>query len=225
MTKIAAQSEPKPEPTVFLDEKLRTTWDRYGRLIYAAIALGALAIIAKGALDYLAYQKELAVQREFAAATTPDAFRQFANDHRGHPLAALVELKFADESYLNWKFAEATTEYSKAIADLPAGPFQERARLGLGMSQFRDGKAADADATLKQILNDDTQLKALRCEAGYDLADIAASNGRVDDVQKLAERLMQIDPTSPFAERAFALRSENPASPVSPAAIAAPASH
>ncbi|HEY5079279.1 MAG TPA: hypothetical protein VII43_05510 [Opitutaceae bacterium] len=225
MTKIAAQSDPQPEQTVFLDEKLRTAWERYGRLIYAVIGLGAVAIVAKGAINYLADQKELAVQRDFAAATTPDAFRQFAIDHRGHPLAALVELKFADESYLNWKFAEATTGYSKAISDLPAGPFQDRARLGLAMSQFRDGKASDAEATLRQILNDDTQLKALRCEAGYDLADIAASTGRVDDVQKLAERLMQIDPTSPFAERAFALRSENPASAPSSAAIAAPASH
>ena len=225
MTKIAAQSESQPEPTVFLDEKLRTTWERHGRTIYAVIALLAVAIIAKGTMDYLAGQKELAVQRDFAAAKTPDAFKQFAIDHQGHPLAALVELKTADESYLSWKFADATTGYTKAIADLPAGPFQERARLGLGMSLYRDGKTAEAEATLKVILNDDSQLKALRCEAGYDLADIAASAGRVDDVQKLAERLMQIEPTSPFAERAFGLRSEIPAGASSSAAIAAPVSH
>jgi hypothetical protein len=92
------------------------------------------------------------------------------------------------------------------------------------MSQVRDGKSAEAEASLRQILNDESQLKTLRCEAGYDLADIAASTGRLDEVQKLAERLMQIDPTSPFSERAFALRSESGA-PATGTAIAAPATH
>jgi hypothetical protein len=224
MTKIAAPSDPKPEETVFLDEKLRMAWERYGSLIYVLCGLGIAVIIAKEGLNYLSAQKEIAVQKDFAAATTPDAYKQFVTEHRGHPLAALVELKFADESYLNWKFGEAATEYSKAIADLPPGPFQDRARLGLAISQGRDGKAADAEAGLRLILNDDSQLKSLRCEAGYDLADFAASKGRFDEVQKLAERLMQIDPTSPFEERAFALRSENPA-PAASTAIAVPASH
>jgi tetratricopeptide (TPR) repeat protein len=225
MPNIAAPSDPKPEETVFLDVKLRMAWERYGNLVYVLCGLGAAAILAREGLKYLADQKELEVEKEYAAATTPEAYKQFAADHRGHPLTALVELKFADESYQNWKFADATAGYGKAIVDLPPGPFQDRARLGLALSQARDGKLGDAEATLRQILNDDSQLKSLRCEAGYDLADIAASSGRAEDVQKLAERLMQIDPTSPYAERAFALRSELPAQAPSAPAIAVPGSH
>jgi thioredoxin-like negative regulator of GroEL len=178
-------------------------------------------------LNYLAAQKELGIEKEYAEATSPDAYRQFVAEHRGHPLAALVELKFADEDFQSAKYAEATTAYSKAVADLPAGPFLARAKLGLAMSQARDGKTGDADAGLRQILNDDNQLKSVRCEAGYDLAELAVSSGRGGDVQKLAERLMQIDPSSPFAERAFALRSEFPAPAPAPSApaIAVPARH
>jgi hypothetical protein len=223
MPKIVAPSDPKPEETVFLDVKLRMAWERYGGVILVLCCLGAAAILAKGGLNYLAEQKELGIEKEYADATTPDAYRQFVADHRGHPLAALVELKFADEAFLTAKFSEATSDYTKAVADLPAGPFQARARLGLAMSQARDGKAGEAEAGFRQILDDDSQLKSVRCEAGYALAELAVSSGRGGDVQKLAERLMQIDPTSPFAERAFALRSEVSAPAPSAPAIAVPA--
>jgi hypothetical protein len=42
--------------------------------------------------------------------------------------------------------------------------------------------------------------------------------GRTAEVEKLAEQLMQIDPSNPFAERAFALRAEMPAPAPAPAA-------
>jgi len=84
---------------------------------------------------------------------------------------------------------------------------------------------SDAETGLRQLLNDTNQLKAVRCEAGFHLAGLAAAAGRAAEVQKLAEQLMQIDPTSPFAERTFALRSEMPgpaASSASAATIAVP---
>jgi hypothetical protein len=223
MTKIAAPSDPQPAQTVLLDEKLRIAWERYGAVIYVICGLGAAAILAKGGLNYLAAQKELGVQKDYAAITTPDGDKQFIAEHRGHPLAALVEMKIADEAYMTGKFPEAVTDYEKAVIDLPAGPFKSRARLGQAMAQEQSGKTSDAEGNLRLILNDENELKSVRCEAGYDLAEIAVSSGRGAEVEKLAERLMQIDPTSPFAERAFALRSEISGPGASAPAIAVPA--
>jgi hypothetical protein len=127
----------------------------------------------------------------------------------GPPLAGLAELTVADDAYPR-HYADAASGYDKAVADLPAGPFQSRAKLGLAMAQALSGKTSDAEAALRQIVDDPNQLKAIRCEAGYHLAGLAVAAGRTAEVQKLAEQLMQIDPTSPFAERTFALRSELP---------------
>ena len=74
-------------------------------------------------------------------------------------------------------FADAVAGYERAIADLPAGPFQARARLGLAMAQAQSGRTADAEAGLRQILNDTSQLKAIRCEAGYHLAEARRRRG------------------------------------------------
>jgi predicted negative regulator of RcsB-dependent stress response len=218
MTNTEAASDKKPaEAPVFLEDRLKQAWERYATAVYVLCGLVIAGMLAKGGLDYLNVQKELEIQKEYAACATPEAFKAFAAEHRSHPLGAMVELKLADEAFLGGKFAEAVTNYEKAVADLPAGPFQSRAKLGLAASLVRSGKAAEAEASLRKILNDAAEYKALRCEAGYDLAELAVSGGHPGDVQNLATQLMQIDPTSPFAERAFALRSE-----LGPGAGAAP---
>jgi len=224
MTTPEAASEKKPAVGhVFLEEKLKHVWDNYGTAIYVLCGMVIAGMLAKGGLDYLKAQKEIEIQRDYTACTTTEGFKAFAAGHRNHPLGALVELKLADEAFIKGSFAEATTNYEKAVADLPAGPFQSRAKLGLAASQARAGKAADAEASLRRILNDADEFKAVRCEAGYDLAELALAAGRPADVQNLATQLMQIDPTSPFAERAFALRSELGAAATSAPAVAAPA--
>jgi len=223
MTKTQAASDNKPaEAPVLLEDRLKQAWERYANAIYVLCGLVIAGLIAKGGLDYLNAQKELEIEKEYAACTTTDAFKAFAAGHRSHPLGALVELKLADEAFITGKFAEAVTNYEKAVGDLPAGPFQSRAKLGLAMSEVRSGRSADAEAGLRKVLNDAAEYKAVRCEAGYDLAEIAVAAGRPNEVQNLATQLMQIDPTSPFAERAFALRSELGPSAGSAPAIAVP---
>lgn len=192
------------------EETLRQAWNRYGNTIYLVCGAIALGILAKGGWDYLNKQKELGIQNEYAQCVTIESYRSFASNHPGHPLAGAAEVVIADISYSAGKFGDAVTAYSEAASDLPAGPVQARARLGLAMSLAQTGKATEAETDLRQLLNDATALNSARCEAGYHLAALAVASGRPGDVQKLAEQVMQIDPESPFAERTFALRSSIP---------------
>ncbi len=212
MTKPDLQTQTAPAPVhVPLDEQLRQAWERYGNVIYVVCALIALSIIAKGTWDYLAHQKEVAIERDYAASQSPESLKTFAAAHRGHSLAGLAELRLADDSYAAGKYDAARASYQDAISDLPSGPFLAHAKIGLAVSQALSGKPGEGEAALRQLLNDTTQLKAVRCEAGFHLASIAAQAGRAAEVQTLAEQLMTIDPTSPYSERAFAIRGEMPA--------------
>jgi|CZKI01.1.fsa_nt_gi hypothetical protein len=218
MPTFPAPSDPKAaEPQVSFEENLRQAWLRYGNLIYALCALVAVGILSKGGWDYLVAQKELGIRHDFAECKTPEAFRAFATKHPGHPLAAAADLRVADEAYAAGRYADATAAYDKAVAELPAGAFQARAKIGLAMAQAQSGRATDAETGLRQLLGDSNQLKAVRCEAGYHLAGLAVAAGRAGEVQSLAEQLMQIDPTSPFAERTFAMRAEMPEPAAAPA--------
>ena len=72
-------------------------------------------------------------------------------------------------------------------------------------------------AALRELSGDLHQFKAVRAEATYQLASLAASAGRADEVQKLSVQVMQIDPNSSWAQRAFALQARVPAASAAPA--------
>jgi len=223
MTMPATPTDTKPAPSApNHEETLRQAWERYGSFIYITCGVIALGILAKGGWDYLNVQKEIGIQNEYSQCVSLDSYRSFAANHPGHPLAGAAEVIVADGSYATGKFADAVTSYTSAIADLPAGPVQARAKLGLAMSLVLSGKTADAESSLRQLLNDTTLLNQVRCEAGFHLASLAAAAGRTADVQKFAEQVMQIDATSPFAERAFSLRSSVNAQVGLPGAVAVP---
>jgi Tetratricopeptide repeat-like domain len=188
------------------EERLRNAWSSYGSLVYIACAVVAVGILAKGGWDYLNTQKEVGIKKDFAECLTPDAYRTFINNHPGHVLTGVAELIIANDAYSGGKFSDAAAGYGSAVADLPAGPAQANARIGLAMALAQTGKTGEAESSLRLIMNDPVLLKTTRTEAGYHLAELSLADGRGADVQKIAEQLMQIDPSSPFSERAFTLR-------------------
>jgi hypothetical protein len=211
MTTPATPSAPKQAETPLSpEESLKQAWGRYGSFIYLLFGAVAIGILGKGGWDYLNAQKELGIQKEYSLCVSTDSFRAFAANHPGHPLTGAAELTVADYSYAAGKFAEALGAYTSAVADLPSGPIQARARLGMAMSLALTGKASEAESDLRKLMNDTSVLKTLRCEAGYHLAMLAIGAGRGGEVQGIAEQLLKIDPESPFAERAFTLRPPVP---------------
>jgi tetratricopeptide (TPR) repeat protein len=191
--------------------------------VYVACAIVLLGIVGKGGWDYLADEKEAAVGNDYAASTTPDQLRTFAAEHSVSPLAGAADLQLADQAYAAGKAAEAADDYQKALAALPPGPFVARAHLGLAMAQVQAGRTSEGESGLRQLVNDPTQLKAVRAEATYQLASLAAAAGRPDEVRKLSEQIMQLDPSSPWTQRAFGLQARltAPAAPASPAPMVA----
>jgi hypothetical protein len=219
MTTPATPSDPQsaelpPSPEV----NLQRAWDRYGTLLYIVLAVVAAAILAKGGWDYLNVQKELGIKQDFAAATTPDAMKTFVANHPGHILTGVAELAVGNNSYSTGRFTDALAAYNSAVSDLPAGPFQANARMGAAMALLQSGKSGEAEASLHALMNDSSLLKTTRCEAGYHLAVIAIAAGRTEDYQKVADQVMALDPSNPFAEHTFQLKP--PTSPIAvPGAI------
>jgi hypothetical protein len=204
------------------EQRLRQAWERYGGLVYFACALVALAILAKGGWEYLNVQKELGIQKEYSECVTPDSYLSFAAKHPGHPLAGVAEETVADNSFANGNYPDALKSYSLAVNDLPDGPVKGHARLGQAMSLDLTGKTAESEADFRQIMNDTTQLKTIRCEAGYHLAQVVLAAGRGADVPKITEELMKIDASSPFSERAFMLRPPGAPAAAAPGALTVP---
>lgn len=213
------------ENSLTFGDKLQVFWEKNGKAVIILCVAVILGVVARGLWQYFAKQRELEVEKDYAAATTPEQLKAFASSHSGHTLAAIAQLRMADDAYTAGKFAEAATGYDQALAVLKAGPLAARAQLGRGIARIESGKTAEGTADLKQIFEDEKQLKAMRAEAGYHLASLAAEARNSDEVQRISDRLMQIEPASLWSQRALSLRARLPVTAApsnAPAATAAP---
>jgi hypothetical protein len=210
---------PTGPATATFEDKANAFWDKNRGLLIGLCVAVVVLLIGKGAWDHLAAQKELEIEKAFAAATTNEQLKAFAAANSGHSLAGIAQLRIADEAYVAGKSADAVAAYDLAIAQIKSGPLASRALLGRALAKAQAGKGNEATAELKQLASDANQPKPLRVEASYHLASLAAEARNADEVQKLADQIMQLDPTSGWAARAMALRASLPA-PAAPAAAA-----
>ena len=236
MSKSATPSTPSPAgddrnlvsldatTAVTFEDKLQLFWKRNRTVVLGFCIAVLLAILAKGAWDYFARQKELEIESAYAAATTPEQLKAFSAAHARHALGGVAQLRVADQAYAAGKSADAIAGYEKATEILKSGPLASRARLGRALAKAQAGKTSEASAELKQIAEDANQFKALRAEATYHLTSLAVDAGNATDAQKFVDQLNQIDPMGAWAQRAVMLRATLPATPAPAAAASAPAS-
>lgn len=192
------------------EDRLRIFWQKNGKSVTALIVIVLLAILAKGGWEYLAAQKEQELERDYAAAGTPDQLRTFAAAHADHVLAGIARLQLADEAYAAGRSADAISGYEDAITAIKSGPLASRARLGLAMAKVQSGKTAEGESALRELAADASEAKSTRVEAAYQLASLANVAGKPDDVRKYSDQVMQIDPASPWLQRVLMLRASLP---------------
>lgn len=213
--------KPGPGGSLSFEEMLHRTWVNNRELVVGLCALVLLGIAARGGWAYFASQRELNVEKEYADATTHDGLQSFADAHSDNPLAGIAELRLADEAYAAHQLPAALSGYERAITVLKSPILVSRAQLGEAICQVESGQAAEGEQALRQLAGDPKQFKALRAEATYHLASLAAATGRPEQVKQFSEQLMQIDPASPWTQRAFELQSSLPAA-AAPAGPPAP---
>jgi len=230
MTNSAIPSDPKsagPDPSqtgepaaaaLSLEDKLQRLWAKNRELVVGLCVLVLLGIVGRAGWTYFTTQRELNVEREYAEATTHDGLQAFADAHADNPLGGIAELRLADEAYAAHQLTAALAGYDKAIATLKSPILVARAQLGSAIAKIESGQVADGEQGLRQLADDPKQFQALRAEAAYHLASLAAAAGQADQVKQFSEQLMQIDPSSPWTQRAFALQASRPAAPAAPAA-------
>jgi len=200
------------------EERMQAFWVKNSKAIMLVCLVVLLAIVAKGGMEWMQASKERGIASDYAAATSNEKLAAFASTHSSHALAGAAHLRLADEAFGEGRYAEARTSYEKAAAILKTGPFAGRVRLGVAMSKFHTNDVAGAEADLRALADDVMQLKAVRSEAAYHLASLASEAGRTDDVARLSDQIMTIDPSSLWSQRAMMLRAtlRTPASPVAP---------
>lgn len=199
------------------EDRIQLFWEKNSKVVITAIIVVALVIIARGVLNTLAEQRELATQADYAAATDNDALKAFIASHEGHTLAGVASLRLADEAYAAGDYTAATTLYnqaSSALGDsLPAG----RARLGAAVSTIQAGQTAEGEAALALVADETGSPDAIRAQAAYHLAVTARAAGNTAEAARRAEQVTVLAADGIWSQQAMRLRASLP-TPSTPAA-------
>jgi predicted negative regulator of RcsB-dependent stress response len=209
-----------------VDEQLHGFWKKNGQAILVLCGIVVVFYIGKAGWDAYSSGQEAGVEKEFAEATTPEKLQAFTTAHSDNILAGIAQLQIGDTAYAAGRMVEAVSGYSQAVNIIKSGPLFARAQLGLAMAKIQSGATSEGEATLHRLAEDPKSFEAIRTESYYQLASLAAAAGRADEVQRLGMQVMQINPNSPWAQRAFALQAQlpPPTAPVVPAGPAIPPS-
>jgi predicted negative regulator of RcsB-dependent stress response len=202
--KSASDAAPAPAPS--MEEQLQTFWEKRSGLITGLIVAVLLAVLAKGAWDYFSAQHERDIEQAYAAAKSSADLKGFIAANSGHSLAAVAQLRIADESYTAGKFTDAIAAYTAAADFFKTGPLASRARLGLAMAKFQGGQTAEGETALKAFADDTSEIKVYRGEALFHLASAAADSGRAADLKTYTDKLAALDAASPWTSQAMQLR-------------------
>lgn len=177
-------------------------WEDNRRIVGASVLILLVAIVGWQSVIYVRDRREQRIRDAFAPLVEPAELAMFARDNPAHPLAGAAYLRLADQAFEEGKFAEAAVHYADAAKVLAATPFSARARLGHGMSLIRAGKAAEATPILDGLRDDATVAPSVQAEAGYQLAILHWSEGRVSQAKPLLEWVVRLEGAGFWSQRA-----------------------
>lgn len=202
-------------------DSVRTMWEKNRNGIIVVCVAILLGILGREGWAFFSAARDRGVREEFAAAGSDAAkLEKFAAENSGHPLAGAALLLVADGKYEAGNYGAAETAYDKAAGVLKMDVLLGRAKLGAAVSKLAGGNAAGGETALKGVQADVSLPAAIRAEAAYHLASLAAEAGNKDEAIRLIDELTKLDATGPWTQRAVPLRAklEMGAKPATPAA-------
>ena len=183
------------------DEQLRSFWLKNEKKIYTTCLFVIVVVAAVFFVRNMGDESEKSIRADYAAAATPEKLRAFIAANPSHTLAAVAEIRLADQAYSEKKYTEAAASYEKAAANKDA-LFSGRAQLGLAMSKILGGQASDGESRLNQIANNNNLAASVRAEAAYHLGTISATAGRTADALKYYDQASQVASDTLWAYKA-----------------------
>lgn len=207
----AAESVAAPD----FEENVRLFWEKRRASILGVAAIVILVILGRHGLQWMEASKIAAEREAFAAVSTDGERQAFAAEHSDSLLGGVALLQVADNAYSEGRFADAISGYDAALKAVGDHVLAGRIGLGRAMAQIKSGDTSGGQKKLRTIADDLAAPRAVRTEAAYHLATVAAANADAEGLGKLVTQINSIDPASSWAQRVSILQASLPAAAVS----------
>jgi tetratricopeptide (TPR) repeat protein len=192
-----------------LEDQLFLFWHNYKKIILGVCVALVLVLVGWGVITLVQERREARIRSEYAAATTMDEVKVFADRNAPHSLAGVAYLRAGDYHFENGEFVEAARFYQQASSHLQ-NPFLGRALIGRGISLAQSGEQNEALTHFESVARNPDHFDIVRTEAHYHAASLAIDMGQTAAARRHIESVLEMDRSRIFASRAMGLQQALP---------------
>lgn len=193
-----------------IEDRLWLFWQRNRGGILLGIVAAFVAVLGMEGFEYMRQQERQTEQQAYLEAIQNGTGDLFVIDYPKSPLSGLIWLEQADEAYTEKDYALAAERYQKANTALEQLPLGTRARIGYGLSLYKQDNIPAARNTLASVTTDPMALDTLRAEANYHLAVIALERSEPARAVQHLDAISALGYTGNWSTRAEVLRLNAP---------------
>lgn len=193
-----------------LESWVITFWHANRKTILTSIMVALVIVVGLQLYRIISAQREASTMRAYTEATTDEARKEFADSHRGHPLAGATYLTLADAAYERGDYGEATGYYEEAQTRIDIPALSYRALLGQAASEIQAGLTSKGEPILIDLADNEGAPEAVRSESLFHLASLAVEAGEVEKAVGYLDQLEELAPVGIWASRAASLRNTLP---------------
>ncbi len=170
--------------TLDFDERMWLLWDKNKSNITLCLVAVFIGFIAIGIFDMMRKNEIEMTQKAYLTAVKNGTLAMFTIDHPQSPLSGLTWLNEADTFYKEGNFEKAAVSYQKASENLKDNPLGLRARIGYGMTLYKQGNLPSARNAITTVATSEKASQTARAEAHYLLAEFALTLNEWDNASK-----------------------------------------
>ncbi len=188
-------------PDGALEDPLHEWWQKNGKSLIAGAVIVVLGTGLIFGLRAYRQSQETALQVAFNEAVATDSLGSYALENAGHPLGGVAALQTANAAFEAGEWDRAHDFYSLAVDALKGSPLQGKARLGVAISESKQGNDAAAEQVLATLADDQNAFPAARAEALYFLSLLALSADDRAAFDRWSGKLSEIDQAGRWSSR------------------------
>lgn len=194
-----------------IEDRMWLYWQKNRHLIIGGIVLALIAVLAVAGFRVYQEASHSRMQQAYASAQTEGDLLAFGKQYANRTLGGFALLEVADQAFEDGKFDEARGLYRQAATSLSGSAFGDRALLGAGIAAIKSGDKAAGEDILGDLGRRANALEAVRAEAAYYLALLAADREDFSTARLWIERIEAMQFAGIWGQQAAFLRMSHPA--------------
>ena len=176
------------------EERISDYWEKNQRSILVSIAICFIAILGFQGTKIVQNNAALKLQDAYKTALLEDSLSDFIKAYKDTLIGGFSALSLANDAYNAENYSDALIYFETASDSLASNqsPLSSKAQIGIAFCHYQLDLNKGIEA-LESLLNNDAILDSVRAEAGFTLASLAKTQGKLEKAKAYAKIVSSLE--------------------------------